>query len=73
MNRLMKDLAIDRAKDPMTFADNFQPGEDDDDDDDDDGDGGILDRSDERAPGDYIDVTRVRRRDNEGFSWPRPG
>ena len=28
---------------------------------------------DERWPGQYIDVTRVRRRDDEGVSWPRPG
>ena len=50
MNRLMKDLAIDRSKNPMAFADKFRPGEGDDDDDDDDGDGdedgdgGILDQ-----------------------------
>jgi hypothetical protein len=39
----MKDLAVDRAKDPMAFSDQFQPGEDDGDDDD-EGVGGIIDR-----------------------------
>ena len=27
----------------------------------------------ERWPGQYIDVTQMRRRDDEGVSWPRPG
>lgn len=85
MNRLMKDLDIDKAKDPMAFSDKFQQ---DDEDEDDDGDGAIIDRckldldsfckachkissslAEERE---YIDVTRVRRHD-EGISWPRPG
>ena len=44
MNRFMKDMTIDRAKNPMAFRDSFQPGQDDDDDDDDDGDEGIIDR-----------------------------
>lgn len=43
MNRLMKDMAIDRAKNPIAFKDSFQPGEDDDEDDD-DGNEGIIDR-----------------------------
>jgi hypothetical protein len=42
MDRLMRDLAIDRAKNPMTFADKFQSGEDIDVDDGEDG--GIIDR-----------------------------
>jgi len=42
MNRLMKDLAIDRAKNPMAFTDNFQQGEEFDEDD--NGDEGIIDR-----------------------------
>jgi hypothetical protein len=44
VNRFMKDMAIDRAKNPMAFGDNFQPGEEDEDEDDGDGDGGIIDR-----------------------------
>jgi hypothetical protein len=40
MSRLMKDLSVDRAKNPTTFTDKFQPGEEDDEDD----DGGIIDR-----------------------------
>jgi hypothetical protein len=83
----MKDVAIDKAKNPMAFTDTFQPEDDDDEDDDDDE--GVIDRcklltfdlcrlifcslAEERGPGEYIDVTRLRRQDNEGFSWPRPG
>jgi hypothetical protein len=46
MSKLMKDLAIDRAKNPRTFADKFSPeeGGDGDDDGDDDDDGNIIDR-----------------------------
>lgn len=49
MSKLMKDLAIDRAKNPRTFADKFSleeggDGGDDDGDDDDDGNTSIIDR-----------------------------
>ena len=49
MSKLMKDLAIDRAKNPRTFADKFSLEEEggdggDDDGGDDDDDGNIIDR-----------------------------
>ena len=47
MSKLMKDLAIDRAKNPRAFADKFsldEEGGDDGEDDGDDDDGNIIDR-----------------------------
>jgi len=70
MTRVLKDLAIDREKNPAgALADRWDPDEEDDD----DGDINIMDRSEERGPGEYIDVTRVRRHETEGINWPRPG
>ena len=46
MNRLMKDLAVDRARNPGAAQnDTWDPNADDEDDDDDDGDLNIIDRS----------------------------
>lgn len=47
LSKLMKDLAIDRAKNPRAFTDKFsldEEGGDDGDDDGDDDDGNIIDR-----------------------------
>lgn len=92
MNRMMKDLELDRTRDPEAAArDQWDPSqnEDEDEDADEDLDVNIIDKStfpasvsqshsrsspgDEHWPGQYIDVTRARRRDDEGVSWPRPG
>ncbi|KAF8233771.1 hypothetical protein L208DRAFT_1265115 [Tricholoma matsutake] len=74
MNRLMKDLAVDRANNPeAALRDQWNSDDEDDDDDEDDGDINIIDRSEDPWPGQYIDVTRARRHEDEGISWPRPG
>jgi len=71
MNRLMKDLAVDRVQNPdAALQDKWDAEEDE------DQEGGeidIVDRSEERWPGQYIDVTRARRHDEENINWPRPG
>ncbi|KAF9466773.1 XPA-binding protein 1 [Collybia nuda] len=73
MNRLMKDLAVDQEKNPGgAFLDRWDP-EEENDDDDDDGDMNIVDRSEGPWPGQYIDVTRARRHEDEAINWPRPG
>jgi len=70
MSRLMKDLVVDRAQNPdAAMNDRWDPTEEEGDDDD---DINIVDRSDGPWPGQYIDVTRARRRDDEGVTWPRP-
>jgi hypothetical protein len=75
MDRLMKDLAVDRAKDPAAFAnDKWNPeDEDGEDEDEDEDDVGIIDRSAEPGPARYIDITRVGLRQDENVNWPRPG
>ncbi|KIJ67362.1 hypothetical protein HYDPIDRAFT_108082 [Hydnomerulius pinastri MD-312] len=70
MNRLMQDLAVDHAKNPEA-AMNDRWESDGEDEDDDDVDVDIVDRSEEPWPGQYIDVTRMRRQD-EQINWPRP-
>ncbi|CAL1701861.1 unnamed protein product [Somion occarium] len=73
LNRLMKDLAVDRAQNPdAALADKWDPTEEEEADDD-DTEVNIIDRSEERWPGQYIDVTRMNRRDDQAMSWPRPG
>ncbi|KAK7696495.1 hypothetical protein QCA50_001153 [Cerrena zonata] len=73
VNRLMKDLAVDRARNPdAALADKWDPTEEDEDDGD-DAEVNIIDRSDGPWPGQYIDVTRLNRRDDAEMSWPRPG
>ncbi|KAI0357229.1 XPA-binding protein 1 [Trametes cingulata] len=75
LNRFMKDLSLDREKNPTAAAaDRWDPSEEaEDDDDDDDLDVNIIDRSEDAWPGQYIDVTRMRPRNDEGMTWPRPG
>ncbi|KAL4247685.1 GPN-loop GTPase family protein [Abortiporus biennis] len=71
MNRLMKDLAVDRARNPEAAEqDRWDPEEEGDDDDDDEIN--IIDRSEEPWPGQYVDLTRARRQEDEAFAWPRP-
>ncbi|KAF8628974.1 hypothetical protein AX15_003613 [Amanita polypyramis BW_CC] len=72
MNRMMKDLAVDRAKNPAAFASD-RWGQEGDDEDNDDSAAEIIDRSEEPWPGQYIDVTRARRHPEEDINWPRPG
>ncbi|PPQ77834.1 hypothetical protein CVT25_015328 [Psilocybe cyanescens] len=73
MTRVLKDLAIDREKNPAgALADRWED-DDEEDDADDEGELDIIDRSEERGPGEYIDVTRARRHDREDINWPRPG
>lgn len=71
MNRLLSDLAIDRAKDPGFAARDKWDTEDDDEDQDDDID--IVDRSSDPWPGQYVDLTRAQRHPDEQINWPRPG
>ncbi|KAJ6561067.1 hypothetical protein DFH09DRAFT_1160363 [Mycena vulgaris] len=71
MNRLMKDLAVDRKANPAAFANDHW--DEDDNEDEDGGEIDIVDRSEEPWPGQYIDVTRPRRHADENINWPRPG
>ncbi|KAI0364872.1 XPA-binding protein 1 [Pilatotrama ljubarskyi] len=74
LNRFMKDLSLDREKNPTAAAsDRWDPSEEAEDKDDDDLDVNIIDRSEDAWPGQYIDVTRMRPRNDEGMAWPRPG
>ncbi|EAU81688.1 XPA-binding protein 1 [Coprinopsis cinerea okayama7 len=72
MNRLLKDLTIDREKNPAFAAqDRWDPDAEDDDDDDDETN--IIDRSADPWPGQYVDLTRAQRHPDEDINWPRPG
>ncbi|EIN04442.1 hypothetical protein PUNSTDRAFT_146424 [Punctularia strigosozonata HHB-11173 SS5] len=79
MNRLMKDLAIDRAQNPeMAAQDRWDPDQEEMDEDD-DTEIGIIDRTEGPWPGDgrgeYIDIMKVRpqnARDGMGKNWPKP-
>ncbi|KAJ7282109.1 XPA-binding protein 1 [Mycena rebaudengoi] len=71
MNRLMKDLAVDREKNPAAFARDHW--DEDDNEDEDGGEIDIIDKSEDPWPGQYIDITRPRRHPDEGINWPRPG
>ncbi|EIW53029.1 XPA-binding protein 1 [Trametes versicolor FP-101664 SS1] len=74
MSRFMKDLTLDREKNPAAAAaDRWDPAEEEEDEDEDDLDMNIIDRSEDAWPGQYIDVTRMRPRNDEGMAWPRPG
>ncbi|CDO70161.1 hypothetical protein BN946_scf185009.g12 [Trametes cinnabarina] len=74
LNRFMKDLSLDREKNPAAAAaDRWDPTAEEAEDEDDDVDVNIIDRSEDAWPGQYIDVTRMRPRNDEGMSWPRPG
>jgi len=71
MNRLMKDLAVDRMQNPdAALLDKWETEEDEDQEGE---DINIIDRDEERWPGQYIDVTRARRHGEESINWPRPG
>ncbi|KAI0315676.1 hypothetical protein OF83DRAFT_1130794 [Amylostereum chailletii] len=70
MSRLMEDLEVDRKRFPDAASrDRWDPEEEDEED---GGDINIIDRSEDPWPGQYIDLTQARRRDDEGVSWPRP-
>ncbi|KAL0948008.1 hypothetical protein HGRIS_010630 [Hohenbuehelia grisea] len=72
LNRLMKDLEVDRAKNPdAAKLDRWDPAEEEEDDDD-DLDVNLIDRSDDAWPGNYVDITRARRNGEEDINWPRP-
>jgi len=74
MNRLMKDLAVDRAQNPDAALRDRWEIEDDDDADEDAGAIEFVDQTGgERWPRQYIDLTRARRHDEEDINWPRPG
>ncbi|KAF6752706.1 XPA-binding protein 1 [Ephemerocybe angulata] len=72
MNRMLKDLAIDRQNPEFAARDRWDP-EEENDDDDDDTDINIIDRSSEPWPGQYVDITKVKRHEDEQMNWPRPG
>ncbi|XP_006456559.1 hypothetical protein AGABI2DRAFT_211590 [Agaricus bisporus var. bisporus H97] len=70
MNRLLNDLTIDRAKNPQgLLSEQWDPELEEEDD---DTEINIIDRSEEPYPGEYIDVTRARRHEDENIRWPRP-
>ncbi|EPS96766.1 hypothetical protein FOMPIDRAFT_151785 [Fomitopsis schrenkii] len=72
VSRLMADLAVDHAQNPnAAMADRWDPAEEEEEDE--DADVNIIDRSEEAWPGQYIDVTRMHSRNDEGINWPRPG
>ncbi len=98
MSRFMKDLTLDREKNPAAAAaDRWDPAEEEEEDEvEDDLDVNIIDRSacptllcpfyharaptltfgvagEDAWPGQYIDVTHMRPRNDEGMAWPRPG
>ncbi|EJD00547.1 uncharacterized protein FOMMEDRAFT_112096 [Fomitiporia mediterranea MF3/22] len=83
MRRMMADLAVDRKRNPAAFANDRWERDDEDDADDDDidvdaNDADIVDRSEERGPGEgeYIDLTQVRSTrdtDERNIRWKRPG
>ncbi|KIY67748.1 hypothetical protein CYLTODRAFT_422268 [Cylindrobasidium torrendii FP15055 ss-10] len=66
VNRLMKDLELDKAKGGL--RERWDPNEDDDEDD--DSDMNIIDRVDDAWPGQYIDLTNSGK--SMGSNWPRP-
>ncbi|KAJ7230666.1 XPA-binding protein 1 [Mycena pura] len=70
MNRLMRDVELDRKANPAAFA-NDQWDEDDNEDQE-GGEIGIVDRSEDPWPGQYIDLTQPRRHPEENINWPRP-
>ncbi|TEB24985.1 XPA-binding protein 1 [Coprinellus micaceus] len=71
MNRLLKDLAIDRQNPDFVRQDTWDPAEEEDDDDDEEIN--IIDKSSDPYPGQYVDLTRSRRQEDEKVNWPRPG
>ncbi|KAF5361533.1 hypothetical protein D9758_006158 [Tetrapyrgos nigripes] len=73
MNRLMKDLAVDRAKNPGFVAQDRWDPEAEEEEDDDDNDTNVIDRNEDHWPGQYIDLTRAQRHGDENINWPRPG
>lgn len=71
LNRMLSDLAVDRQDPEFAARDTWNP--EDEDEDDDDTDINIIDRSSERWPGQYVDITKAKRHADEGVNWPRPG
>jgi len=71
LSRFMSDLAVDRAKNPEAAVNDRWESEEENEDEDEDLEVDIIDQSEERWPGQYIDVTRMRRQD-EQINWPRP-
>ncbi|KAG2346090.1 XPA-binding protein 1 [Suillus weaverae] len=72
INRLMKDLAVDRAANPKAAAEDRWASDEEDDDDDEELAVNLIDRSEEPYPGQYIDITRMRPQ-SENVNWPNPG
>ncbi|PPR05014.1 hypothetical protein CVT24_010207 [Panaeolus cyanescens] len=66
MTRLMKDLSVDRAKNPNGPLSAKWEEEEDEDDDFDEND--VIDRVEEGGPGKYIDITNT----DSDVQWPRP-
>jgi hypothetical protein len=72
---MMADLAVDRAKNPkIGLQDRWNSHEDDEaeEEEDDGGDLNIIDRSEEPWPGQYVDLTEARRKEDSDMAWPRP-
>ncbi|KAI0052812.1 XPA-binding protein 1 [Auriscalpium vulgare] len=72
MSRVMKDLTVDRERNPgAALADRWDP-EEEVEEEEDGGELNLIDRSDDPWPGQYIDLTQSRRGQTEGVAWPRP-
>ncbi|KAH9054874.1 XPA-binding protein 1 [Lactarius vividus] len=70
--RMLADLAVDRARNPRSaLQDRWNPQEEDEEEDD-GGELNIIDRSEEPWPGQYVDLTQARRREDSDMAWPRP-
>ncbi|KAH9979515.1 XPA-binding protein 1 [Lactifluus volemus] len=71
--RMLADLAVDRASNPTFSAqDRWNPDEQEGEEEDDGGELNIIDRSEDPWPGQYIDLTETRRKDDSDGTWPRP-
>ncbi|KAH8988292.1 XPA-binding protein 1 [Lactarius hatsudake] len=72
--RMLADLAVDRTRNPRSaLQDRWNPQEEEDEDEEDDGgELNIIDRSEEPWPGQYVDLTQARRREDSDMAWPRP-
>ncbi|TFK98352.1 hypothetical protein BDV98DRAFT_552911 [Pterulicium gracile] len=74
MSRMMKDLAVDRAKNPNAAKlDRWDPNAEEEEDDE-DYEVGLIDRrdADEGWPGQYSSIVDSKRQEDEGTVWPRP-
>ncbi|KAI0260596.1 XPA-binding protein 1 [Gloeopeniophorella convolvens] len=71
--RMLADLAVDRQRPGFLIRDRWEAAaEGEEEDEDDGGEATIIDRSEDPWPGQYIDLTQARRKEDQDISWPRP-